>query len=283
MLQRLSLTPSRYFALVPGLAALVALLAVIVTAFSGLLLAAGPAAVDIPWRYILGVAFFSLWQAALSTVLSLLAGAALALALSRRRVFWGRRVLLAIFNVAAVLPAIVVVFGIVSVYGRSGWLGNLMHGLGLPYRSWFYGLPGILLAHVFFNMPLALRVFLAALGNVPQEYWRLGTHLGMGPLAVFRLIDGPVLLKEVPGVAALVFSLCFTSFSIVLTLGGGPATATLEVAIYEAIRFDAGFAGSDLSVRDLSVDAVCSAHAGWHAHRFHCLAPRCRNYRHQDP
>ncbi|TGQ55921.1 thiamine/thiamine pyrophosphate ABC transporter permease ThiP, partial [Mesorhizobium sp. M1C.F.Ca.ET.212.01.1.1] len=36
----------------------------------------------------------------------------------------------------------------------------------------------------------------------------------------------------------LVFMLCITSFTIVLTLGGGPAATTLEVAIYQALRFD---------------------------------------------
>src|SRR5690606_25787693 len=32
--------------------------------------------------------------------------------------------------------------------------------------------------------------------------------------------------------------LCVTSFTIVLTLGGGPRATTLEVAIYQALRFD---------------------------------------------
>ena len=32
--------------------------------------------------------------------------------------------------------------------------------------------------------------------------------------------------------------LCITSFTIVLTLGGGPRATTLEVAIYQALRFD---------------------------------------------
>src|SRR5690606_16681101 len=32
--------------------------------------------------------------------------------------------------------------------------------------------------------------------------------------------------------------LCFTSFAVVLTLGGGPKATTLEVAVYQALRFD---------------------------------------------
>jgi thiamine transport system permease protein len=64
----------------------------------------------------------------------------------------------------------------------------------------------------------------------------------MPPGAVFRLLDLPLLRREVPGLAALIFLLCFTSFAVVLALGGGPNAATLEVAIYEAVRFDVDFA-----------------------------------------
>jgi thiamine transport system permease protein len=101
-----------------------------------------------------------------------------------------------------------------------------------------YGLSGILVAHVFFNLPLATRFFLEALGTVPTDQWRLASQLGMGAAPSFRLIEWPVLRAALPGVAGLVFMLCVTSFTIVLTLGGGPAATTLEVAIYQALRFD---------------------------------------------
>ena len=107
-------------------------------------------------------------------------------------------------------------------------------------QSWpgIYGLSGILVAHVFFNLPLATRLFLEALGTVPADQWRLASQLGMGARPAFRLIEWPALRAALPGVAGLVFMLCITSFTIVLTLGGGPAATTLEVAIYQALRFD---------------------------------------------
>ena len=61
--------------------------------------------------------------------------------------------------------------------------------LGIDLGGWLYGLPGILIAHVFFNAPLAARVFLASLAAVPGEHWRLAAQLGMGPAAIFRFID----------------------------------------------------------------------------------------------
>ncbi|MDJ1159638.1 ABC transporter permease subunit [Chelatococcus sp. SYSU_G07232] len=227
--------------MVPGLLALALVLGVVAAALAGLALAAGPSLPVVPWGYVGGVVAFSLWQALVSTILSLALGAGLALALARRTRFAGRTLLIAAMNLATVLPAIVVVFGVVTVFGRAGWLGEGMRALGFDMGSWLYGLPGILIAHVFFNAPLAARVFLAGLAAVPAEHWRLAAQLGMGPLAVFRFIDRPVLLREAPGLAGLVFLLCFTSFAVVLALGGGPRAATLEVSIYEALRFDVDF------------------------------------------
>ena len=91
---------------------------------------------------------------------------------------------------------------------------------------------------MFFNLPLATRLLLAALETVPPDQWRLASQLGMRSGAVFRLIEWPALRAAIPGVAALVFMLCVTSFTLVLTLGGGPAATTLEVAIYQSLRFD---------------------------------------------
>ncbi|MDQ3559100.1 MAG: ABC transporter permease subunit [Pseudomonadota bacterium] len=179
-------------------------------------------------------------------MLSLLLGGAMAVALARRVRFPGRDIFVAALNLASVLPAIVAVFGIVAVLGRSGWVGQAARLVGIDPGAWLYGLPGILVAHVFFNAPFAARIYLAALAAVPGEHWRLAAQLGMRPGAVFRYIDLPVLRREAPAIAALVFLLCFTSFAIVLALGGGPNAATLEVAIYEAVRFDVDFARAGL-------------------------------------
>ena len=87
-------------------------------------------------------------------------------------------------------------------------------------------------------MPLAARVMLQSLEGIPSNEWRLAAQLGMGAGARFRLIEWPSLRAPLAGVAVLIFTLCFTSFAIVMTLGGGPRATTIEVAIYQALRFD---------------------------------------------
>jgi len=232
--------------LLPGLLALALVLGTVAAGLAGLLLATGPEGHGLPWPYVGSVLRFTLLQAMFSTLFSLTLGAALALALVRRRRFAGRGLFIAAMNLASVLPAVVAVFGILAVLGRAGWAGQAARALGIDAGGWVYGLPGILIAHVFFNAPLAARIFLAALAAVPGEHWRLAGQLGMPPGAVFRLIDWPVLQREAPPVAALIFLLAFTSFAIVLTLGGGPRAATLEVAIYSAVRFDVDLARAGL-------------------------------------
>jgi thiamine transport system permease protein len=240
----------------PGALALIFIAAIVVASLIGLIVAGGGGSVG-SWSYIAGLLRISLIQAGLSMVSSLLIGAALALALARRTHFFGRPVRIAALNVATVLPAIVTVFAVTAVFGRSGWIGDIGRLFGFETGSWIFGLGGVLIAHILLNAPLATRVYLASLAAISPEQWRLASQLGMPPFAIFRFIDLPVLIRESAGIGALIFLACFTSFAIVLALGGGPAVSTLEVAIFEAIRFEANFRQAAL-LAVLQI-AVCAA------------------------
>ncbi|HEV7255311.1 MAG TPA: ABC transporter permease subunit [Mesorhizobium sp.] len=188
--------------------------------------------------YLRRVTAFTLWQAALSTLVSVLPAILFARALHRHPNFFGRRFALALLAAPLALPAVVAALGVLALWGRAGLLAPVLASLGDGAWPGVYGLSGILLAHAFFNLPLAARFLLAALDTVPADQWRLARQLGLSPLQTFRLVEWPALRRALPGVGALVFMLCLTSFTIVLMLGGGPAATTLEVAIYQALRFD---------------------------------------------
>ncbi|PIJ49733.1 thiamine/thiamine pyrophosphate ABC transporter permease ThiP [Erwinia sp. OLTSP20] len=187
--------------------------------------------------YLWHVVRFSFLQAFLSALLSLLPAIPLARALYQRR-FPGRQKLLRLCAMTLVLPPLVAVFGILSVYGREGWLAQLAGILGIPWHFSPYGLPGILLAHVFFNLPLATRLLLQALEQIPGEQRQLAAQLGMRGIHHFRLVEWPWLRRQILPIGALIFMLCFASFATVLMLGGGPKATTLELAIYQALSFD---------------------------------------------
>ena len=181
---------------------------------------------------------FTLWQAALSTLFSVCLALPVALSLARRPHFIGRIWIVRLMALPMGLPVLIGALGLIGIWGRQGAVNSFLSTLGLEQPISIYGLTGILLAHVFFNLPLAARLFLVALERQPAEYWLLSTSLGMKPLSIFRFIEGPALIRVVPGIAGLIFMLCATSFTLVLILGGGPAATTLEVAIYQSLRFD---------------------------------------------
>ena len=179
---------------------------------------------------------YSLLQAGLSTVLSVGLAIPVARALHRQQ-FIGKPFILMICGLSLVLPVIVAILGIVSIHGNSGWISQLLATVAIEV-NYLYGLAGILIAHVFFNLPLASRIFLTGLNTIPSSSWRLASHLGLNSGQCFRFIEWPLLKAQLPQLAGLIFLLCFTSFAIVLVFGGGLKFSTLEVAIYQSIRFD---------------------------------------------
>lgn len=181
---------------------------------------------------------FTLLQAGLSTLLSILLAMPVALALARQPSFPLRIWIVRLMAVPMGLPVLIGALGLIGIFGRQGLFNQLLAGLGVEQPVSIYGLSGILTAHVFFNLPLACRLMLAGLERLPGECWRLSASLGMRPLSIFRFIEGPALARVIPGAAGLIFMLCATSFTLVLVLGGGPAATTLEVAIYQSLRFD---------------------------------------------
>lgn len=101
---------------------------------------------------------FTLLQAALSALLSVVLAVPVARALARRR-FVGRAVLVTMLGAPFLLPVIVAVLGLLAVFGRAGWVNQVMGLAGLPPVS-IYGLQGVVIAHVFLNLPLAIRMIL---------------------------------------------------------------------------------------------------------------------------
>jgi thiamine transport system permease protein len=180
-----------------------------------------------PDAYALKVLRFTVLQASLSTFLSVVPAIFVARAFARQR-FLRRGALLALFGVPLSLPVIVAIFGLTSLYGPAGIFGGWVN---------LYGLGGILLAHVFFNLPLATRLLLESLEASPSDNHRLAAQLRFSDTAVFRHVDWPALKPALPRVTALIFLLCASSFIVVL-LFGGPQATTLEVAIYQSLRMD---------------------------------------------
>jgi len=230
--------PPRPLRLLAGAVVAVAVAALVVLLFRSIIVAASTQAADMSGSVdIAHLLRMTAIQAALSTVLSLMVGVALAWALNRLR-FFGRGLVIGLFASAIVTPGLIVAFGLLTVWGRSGWINAVAHLFGGNVDMPIFGLGGILAAHVILDGAFAARILLSRLDAIPQARLKMGQSLGLSAPCRFAVIDWPAIRGTLPGLAAIIFLLAFTSFPIVLLLGGGPANQTLEVAIYSAVRLD---------------------------------------------
>lgn len=179
---------------------------------------------------------FTVLQAAVSALVSVALAVPAARALTRRR-FRGRSVLITLLGAPFLVPVIVAVLGLLGVFGRSGLVNTALAAVGLQPIS-IYGFHGVVLAHVFFNLPLAVRMILQGWQAIPAERFRLAAALGFATSDILHYLERPMLREVLPGAAMVIFTLCLSSFAVALTLGGGPGATTVELAIYQALRFD---------------------------------------------
>ncbi len=191
-----------------------------------------------PWEVlfsssILRVIGFTFWQAILSTLLTLLAGLPGAYLLARYD-FPGKGLFRALTAVPFVLPTLVVAAAFNALLGPRGWL-NLglmaLFDLSSPPLTFVNTLAAILVAHVFYNTTIVLRLVGDFWARLDPRLALAARALGATPWQVFRKVTLPLLAPAILAAALLVFIFDFTSFGVILVLGG-PRYATLEVEIY---------------------------------------------------
>ncbi|MCJ7676804.1 MAG: iron ABC transporter permease [Anaerolineales bacterium] len=181
-------------------------------------------------RHILG---FTLLQAGLSTLLTLLIGLPGAYLLGRFE-FRGRSLIQALTVVPFVMPTLVVGAAFQALLGPRGW-ANLalmgVFGLSEPPLHIVHTLGAILLAHVFYNTSIVLRLVGDFWSHLDPRLGAAARTLGAGRGQVLRRVTLPLLMPAIAAAALLVFLFDFTSFGVILILGG-PRLTTLEVEIY---------------------------------------------------
>ena len=167
------------------------------------------------------VAWFTLWQALLSTALTLLVGLPAAFVVARFA-FPGRRLVRSLLVVPFVLPTVVAAAAFQALLGPGGPLAGLHL---LP------GVVAILVAHVFFNVAVVVRIVGAVWQNLDPAREEAARMLGASRLRALWHVTLPLLAPAIVAAASIVFLFTFSSFGIVLLLGGA-TRSTLETEIY---------------------------------------------------
>ncbi|MBK9547441.1 MAG: iron ABC transporter permease [Dehalococcoidia bacterium] len=188
--------------------------------------------------YYLERGWFTLWQATVSAALTLLLAVPLAWLLACHA-FPGKRTIEAVLMVPFVLPTIVVAVAFSALIGPSGVANDLLTripGIEEPPIRILNTVWAILLAHVFYNVAVAGRIIATGWRGLDSRVEESAAMLGAGPAARFFLVTLPALRNSLLAAASLVFLFCFTSFGVVLILGG-PQFGTLETEIYRESLF----------------------------------------------
>jgi thiamine transport system permease protein len=169
---------------------------------------------------LLGVVWFTLWQAMVSTVLTVIIAMPATWVLARFE-FPGRSLARAVATVPFVLPTVVVGSAFLALVGPTGVLGVDLHG-----TVWV-----ILAAHVFFNVAVVVRIVGGVWSHLDPRLEDAARSLGASPWQTFIRVTLPLLRPALAAASSIVFLFTLTSFGTVLILGG-PRIATVEVEIY---------------------------------------------------
>ena len=182
---------------------------------------------------ILRITLFTLKQAFFSVLLSLAIGLPGAWLIGM-----GKSPLLrTLSSIPFAVPSILTVLGFVLFFGNSGWLNRIIFTLfGVSPLRILYKPEAVILAHAFLNFPLVIRLVGDGLARARKAYAPAAASLGASPSVTALTVILPLALPSLMSSALLVFLYSFTSFAVVLVLGGGPASTTLSVEIYRYAR-----------------------------------------------
>jgi thiamine transport system permease protein len=122
------------------------------------------------------------------------------------------------------VPTIVVAMGFNALFGANGLMGINLSGTAFL----------IVLANLFYNFALVVRIVSSYLGTLDIDLEDAAKVEGANAWQVFRFITLPIARPAILAASALVFLYCFASFGVPLLLGAGQFN-TLEVEIWQSV------------------------------------------------
>jgi thiamine transport system permease protein len=181
---------------------------------------------------------FTVNQAIISSIITVIIGLPGAYIFARYH-FLGKNTLKIILTVPFVLPPIVVVLGFILLIGPNGIFNTFLmdlFDLREPPIILYKTFEGIILVHAFYNVPIVLHLVSSAWSKSNIDMEDVATTLGSRKTHFFRYIRFPQISSAILASGILTFLYCFTSFAIVLSLGG-VQYRTLEVQIYSLYHY----------------------------------------------
>jgi molybdate transport system permease protein len=181
------------------------------------------------------ITWFTLGVAALSTVVILPPGIALAWLLARRD--WrGKSFVETLVSLPLVIPPVATGLVLLKLFGRRGPIGGWLErtfGWEIVF-SW----RGVVVATAVMSFPLLVRTARVAFEGVSPRLEQVARTLGAGPWRVFVTITLPLAARGLVGGAALAFARAIGEFGATIMVAGyiPGQTATLSLSIYHFVQ-----------------------------------------------
>jgi spermidine/putrescine transport system permease protein len=170
----------------------------------------------------------SITVAVISTVLSTVIGALLALALWRFR-FPGRAVVDAASALPIVIPEICMGVALLVFFSRVHWPSGLI---------WPLDLSSIIVSHVAFSFPFVTVVVRSRMVGFDRSLEEASKDLGASEWQTFWRITVPYMKPGLIAGALLAMTLSLDDF-VITFFTSGPETLTFPVKVYSMVRFGA--------------------------------------------
>lgn len=180
--------------------------------------------------------WLSLRTALISTLVSLVLGVPLALALARQWPGVGLARIVVVLPMT--MPPVVAGIALLATFGRRGWLGPSLQEAGISIA---FSTTAVVLAQVFVSMPFLVVTLEAALRSRDCQAERMARTLGAGSLTVLARITLPLVAPALARGTALALGRALGEFGATLTFAGSleGTTRTMPLAIYLERESDA--------------------------------------------
>ncbi len=148
----------------------------------------------------------------------------------------GRFLIEAIVSLPLILPPTVLGFYLLIATGPQGWLGNTYERIFGSRLAFSFA--GILLGSVLYNLPFAVRPFIAAFERMDRKLIEASCCLGESNWRTFWRITFPLSWPGILVGLILTFAHCIGEFGVVLMIGGNipGVTRTLSISIYDDVQ-----------------------------------------------
>ncbi|MGD6858431.1 MAG: ABC transporter permease subunit [Enterobacteriaceae bacterium] len=182
------------------------------------------------------VIYFTIYQSLISTIISVTISIFIAKILHFSFKKKLKNILLIFCYLSSLLPSSILVIGIIKVFGNNGLLNLFLLSLGIKYNFSIYNIYGIIITHIFLNIPISILFWIKVFENIPIEHLKISSQLNISGFYFFYYIELPNLLNKILIIFFKVFIFCISSFNIPLILGG-PTYTTISLEIFYSFKY----------------------------------------------